>query len=142
MNNSVFTDTKRSVRKYDRGNDYYEKDEVVIEKDARCCPRPRPVCCPKKVDPCDPCARRGGWWWVWSFIVVFIVLGIGLWIIKPYWVLRGGDLANRDLLPGGFGFIDWSKLLIWDLVITLILLFIAWIIKVIAGDGYGYGGWY
>jgi hypothetical protein len=64
--------------------------------------------------------------------VVFIILGIGLWIIKPSWVLQR-DLTGLPILPLS---IDWLKLVVWDLVITIILVLIAWLIRVLSESYY------
>lgn len=140
-NGGVFQSGKPNMKRYGTTRETdYEHDEVIIDRTTRSnCAKPCRPACPKPCppDPCDPCARKNHWgWFFWAGLVIFIILAIGLYIIRPHWLLDRG----LDGLVVGAGCISWLKLLVWSLILTLLLLFIAWIFKILA-DSSAYG-WY
>lgn len=130
---NVFTSDRR--KRYNGGE---WDDDVVIDRRSYSSHRASPAyaspCavrkpyCPPKIDCENPCNRNS---WAWAGIAVFVILGIGLWVIKPCWVLAKGP--DGRVIPDS-QCIDWLALIIWDLIITFVLLFIAWIVKAITGQ--------
>lgn len=142
MSSNVFSSESTTRSRRFGGDGVVREKDTYVEKDYEVdqCGRPRcaPKCAPKPAcppPPCDPCKKS--WWWLWSGIVLFIVIGVGLWLIKPSWVLTK-DLAGNVALPFT---IDWLKLVIYDLIITFLLVVVAWIIRTLAYSG-GYGSYW
>jgi len=145
MSSNVFLNTGRRSR---LGPD---EEELYVHKkfDSNCRPQCRPKCDPcKSYDQCDPCGGSGRWFG--AAVLVFIIVGIGLWAIRPYWIvnnnaalgaaaLNATDPATAAALAGCSSSIDWLKLFAWDLFITFILLILAWFLKLIWSNSFGYG---
>lgn len=143
MSNSIFTtDTKRGNREtrvvkekeyvYDQSAPSCMREDVFIQKVKQV---------PQCPDPCDPCAgynRGSGYSWLWTSLIVAIILGVGFWLIRPDWVLKKDACGN--LLPGCC--IDWLKLVIISIVATIIIYIVLWIIQVLVnGSRRGGGSW-
>lgn len=122
MSNSVFTsDRKRSARRMINNNDDGDSD-ASFSRFAKSGGAPN-MSGPRKWME----ENSNYSWWLWTGIIVFGIVGVGLWAVRPDWVL---SLESSDLLQDDVQYkIDWMRLFIWNIFITGAVLFGTWIFK-------------
>jgi hypothetical protein len=129
MSNVFTSESKRSTRKFGNREVDYDREEVDRWGDNGCGRRNN------RLAGDDSCRTRS-WWGLWAGIIVFVIFGIGFWVVKPSWVLAK-DLSGAIELPLS---IDWLKLFVTDLIVTLVLLFLAWAIRCLS-EGWFCSSW-
>lgn len=67
--------------------------------------------------------RMNGFLWA---VLIFLVVGLFLYLFKPSWVLSQNP-ATGDLN------LDWGKLILWSLLITVVIMIIFWLLRGVHG---------